>query len=133
MNARHRIVVAALLLLAILAFVVLVAFAGRACPTETDGQPCPGAGTNRALVVALASGGVALLVAPFAFMAEALAGRRIVYRGAWARAARRGVLVGLVVAMLAGLRLGAALSVPAAIFIVLVAGVVEWLAVRREG
>lgn len=133
MTARHRVVVAALLLLATLAFVVLVAFAGNACPIETERQPCPGAGTNRALVVGLASAGIALLVTPFAFLAEALVGRRIVYRGAWARATRRGILVGLVIAILAGLRLGDALSVPVAIFVVLVAGVAEWLAVRRDG
>jgi hypothetical protein len=42
------------------------------------------------------------------------------------------VLVGLVVAALAGLRLGGALSVPIAMFTVILAGVVEWLLARRD-
>jgi hypothetical protein len=42
------------------------------------------------------------------------------------------VLVGLVIAALAGLRLGGALSVPIAIFIVILAGVAEWFAARRD-
>jgi hypothetical protein len=57
--------------------------------------------------------------------------RRIVYRGAWARAARRGALVGVVIGVLAGLRLGGALTVPAAMFVALLAGAGEWFAVRR--
>ena len=68
---------------------------------------------------------------PFAFLGEFVVRRRIVYRGAWARAVRRGLLVGLVVITLAGLRLGGALSVPVAIFVVLLAGAAEWFAVRR--
>lgn len=132
MSSRHRLVVAVLVLAAVFAVVVLVGVAGRVCPGETAQQPCPDAARNRALVVALASVSGALLVTPFAFLAEVVARRRIVYRGAWLRAARRGVLVGLVVATLAGLRLGGALSVPVAIFVVILAGVVEWLAARRE-
>lgn len=132
MSGRHRLLVAALVLAGILAVVVLVAFAGRACPAETAAEPCPDAARNRAVVVALASVSAGLLVAPFAFLGEIVARRRIVYRGAWLRAARRGILVGLVVATLAGLRLGGALSVPVAIFVVILAGVVEWLAARRE-
>ena len=34
-------------------------------------------------------------------------------------------------AALGGLRLGGALTVPVAIFVVLLAGVVEWLSIRR--
>ena len=132
MSGRHRIVVIALVLLAVLGGVVLVAVAGRACPVETAAQPCPDAARNRAVVVALAAVTVALAVSPFAFLGEVVARRRIVYRGAWLRAARRGVLAGLVVAALAGLRLGGALSVPIAIFVVIVAGVLEWLALRWE-
>lgn len=132
MSVRHRLIVAVLVLAAIFALVLLVAVAGRVCPTETAQQPCPDAVRNRALVVALASVSAALLVTPFAFLAEVVARHRIVYRGAWLRAARRGILVGLVVATLAGLRLGGALSVPVVIFVVILAGVVEWLAARRE-
>ena len=71
-------------------------------------------------------------MAPFAFLGEVLARRRIVYRGAWGRAARRGTLVGLVVAALAGLRLGGALNVPIGMFTIILAAVVEWLLARRD-
>jgi hypothetical protein len=131
-SGRHRITVALLLLSAVLAVVLLVGIAGRVCPVDSPAQPCPDVARNRAMVVSLASVSAALIVAPFAFLGEVMARRRIVYRGAWLRAARRGVLVGLVVAILAGLRLGGALSVPVAIFVVILAGVVEWLFARRE-
>jgi hypothetical protein len=82
------------------------------------------------VILAAVSG--ALLVTPFAFLGEVVARRRIVYRGAWGRASRRGALTGLVIAALAGLRIGGALSVPVLIFVIILAGVVEWLVVRRE-
>lgn len=132
MSGRDRVAVAALLLLGVLAAVVLVAVAGRACPVETPAQPCPGAAQHRVLVVVLASASVTLVITPFALLGEVLARRRIVYRGAWTRAARRGVLVGLVLAALAGLRLGGTLSVPIAIFVVTLAAVVEWFLSRRD-
>jgi hypothetical protein len=131
-SGRQRIFVVVLVLIGILTVVLLVGAAGRLCPTETVQQPCPDAARNRAVVVALASASAAVLVTPFAFLAEVVARRRIVYRGAWLRAARRGVLIGVVVATLAGLRLGGALSVPVAIFVLILAGVAEWLAARRE-
>ena len=132
MSGSHRVAVLALILGAVLAGVLLVAFAANACPMETAAQPCPGAPRNIVLVVGLATTTVALTVIPFAFLGEVVARRRIVYRGAWGRAVRRGALAGLVVATLAGLRLGGALSVPIAIFIVIVAGATEWLAARRD-
>ena len=132
MSGHHRTTVAALILLGILALVLLVAFAGSACPVETEAQPCPDATRNVVVAIGLASVGVALTVTPFAFLAEFVARRRIVYRGAWLRAARRGVLVGLVLAALAGLRLAGALSVPVAIFIVTLAVAAEWLLARRD-
>lgn len=124
--------VAALIVSGILVVMVLVALAGRACPVETDALPCPDAARNRGVVVALTSASAALLVAPFAFLAEVMARRRIVYRGAWLRAARRGMLTGFVIAALAGLRLGGALSVPIAIFVIILAGVSEWFLGRRD-
>jgi len=131
-SGRHRLTVAALFLAGILAVVVLVAVAGRACPGETATQPCPDAARNRVVVVILASVSTGLLVTPFAFLGEVITRRRIVYLGAWGRASRRGALTGLVVATLAGLRLGGALSVPIGIFVIILAGVVEWLFARRE-
>ena len=132
MSRRHRLGVALLILAGILAVVVLLAVAGRVCPTETPAQPCPDVARNRVVVVILASVSGALLVTPFAFLGEVVARRRMVYRGAWGRASRRGALTGLVIAILAGLRIGGALSVPVAIFVIILAGVVEWLVVRRE-
>ena len=123
--------VAALVLLALLSVVILVAFAGHACPTDAPDRPCPGAGANRVVVVALAALSGGLLVVPFALLAEFGARRRILYRGAWGRAARRGTLIAAAIAALAGLRLGGALSVPAALFVGSLVAAVEWLAIRR--
>jgi len=131
-SGRHRLAVGALIALGVLAGLALIAVASGACPVETELQPCPDAARNRTVVVALAAGGAALVVTPFAFLGELMARRRIVYRGAWVRAARRGGLVGLVIATLAGLRLGGALSVPIAIFVVILASVTEWFFARRE-
>jgi hypothetical protein len=130
-SGRHRAIVAALALLAVLAGVVLVAFVGNACPAVTARDPCAAASVNRVLVVVLSAMVVGLLVTPFAFLAEFVLRRRIVYRGAWARAARRGLLTALIVAALAGLRLGGALSVPVGIFVAILAVLLEWSAVRR--
>ena len=114
----HRAAVALLLAGATLLAVGLVVFATRACPGPTDAAPCPSAAVNRGIVVALAAAGAGLLVTPFAFLAEYAMRRRIVYRGAWARAARRGAVVAIVVAALAGLRLGGVLSAPLAAAVV---------------
>ena len=132
MSGRNRAIVAGLILLAILAGVVLVAFAASACPVETLQQPCPMAARNLVLGILLASAAVGLIVAPFAFLGEFVARRRIVYRGAWSRAARRGTLAAFVVAALAGLRLADTLSVPVALFVVLLAGTVEWFFARND-
>lgn len=131
MNRDHRLRVAALLTAAVLLSVGLVIFAGWACPTVGPDQPCPGATTNRVVVVVLASSAAGLLVTPFAFLAEFGLRRRIVYRGAWGRAARRGLLAAAVVAVLAGLRLGGALSVAGALFVAVLALLAEWFAIRR--
>jgi hypothetical protein len=133
MTGRHRAIVGGLILLAVLTALVLVAFASANCPVETPAQPCPQAPRNLVVVIALAATVAGLLVTPFAFLGEVVARRRIVYRGAWGRAGRRGVLVGLVVAALAGLRLGGALNVPIAIFVVILAGAIEWFLARRDG
>jgi hypothetical protein len=131
MTARSRLAVAALVLLAVLGAVVLVAFAGNACAGDLPGRPCPEGGMNRAIVVALAAATAGLAVMPFALLAEFAVRRRIIYRGAWGRAARRGVLLAAIIAAIAGLRLGGALSVPVALFVISLAAAVEWVAVRR--
>jgi len=131
MSGRQRFEVLALVLVAVLGFVALVSFAGNACPGTGPAAACPEAGRNRAVVVILTAVSVAVLVTPFAFLGEFVLRRRIVYRGAWRRAARRGLLAGVVLAALAGLRLGGALTVSVGIFVVLLAGLAEWFAVRR--
>jgi hypothetical protein len=130
-SGRLRLALAFILLLGVLSGVVLVAYAGNACATDLPNGPCPDAGLHRGVVVALAGVTTMLLVVPFAFLAEFAARRRIVYRGMWWRALRRGLLAGLAIAALAGLRLGGALSVPAALFVVVMLGLLEWFAVRR--
>lgn len=132
MSGRQRTVVAGLLLLGVLGVVLLLGFASGACPVATEGQPCPDATRNLVVGVTLASISATLLVVPFAFLGEFVARRRIVYRGAWWRAGRRGVLVGLVLAALAGLRLAEVLSVPVALFTILLGGVIEWFLARRD-
>jgi len=132
MSGRNRTIVGALILLGILAIILLVVFASSACPVETVVQPCPQLARNLVLGIGLASLAAGLLVAPFAFLGEVLARRRIVYRGAWGRAGRRGMIAGSVVAVLAGLRLGGALSVPAGLFVLVLAGVTEWFFARND-
>jgi hypothetical protein len=130
-SGRQRVIVAGAVLLAILEIVMLIVVASRLCPTDTVLQPCPDAARNRAVVLGLASVTLATLMTPFAFLAEFVARRRIVYRGAWWRAARRGALAGVVLAALGGLRLGGTLTVPVAIFTVILAVLAErFLAVR---
>ena len=131
MTGRTRTAVAVLVLLAVLAGVVLVAFAGNACAGDLPGRPCPEAGANRVVVATLAAATVGLAVIPFALLAEFAVRRRILYRGAWGRATRRGMLVALAIAAIAGLRLGGALSVPVALFVMSLAAAVEWFALRR--
>ncbi len=132
MKRRDLLDAVALLAAAVLTMVLVVVFASRACPAATGELPCPAAAFNRAVVVALASSATALLVAPFAFVAEFAARRRIVYRGAWRRAGRRALLAGIVVAAFAGLRLGGALSAPLALFLLFAPMVLEVYLTRRE-
>jgi hypothetical protein len=132
MSGRQRTIVASVLLLGILGVLLLVWWASTACPVETEAQPCPDAARNLVVGIALAATSAALLVTPFAFLGEVVARRRIVYLGAWWRAGRRGALVGLVVAALAGLRLADVLSVPIAMFTITLGVVVEWFLARRD-
>ena len=132
MSRRDLLDAAALLAAAILTAILLFVFAARACPAPTDDAPCPSAALNRIVVVGLSAVTAAFVVAPFAFTGEFAARRRIVYRGAWARAGRRALLAGLVVAALAALRLGGALSAPLALFVLLAPVIFDFYLTRRE-
>ena len=132
MSTRDRLDAVALLAAAVCSFALLAVYASRSCPAATELDPCSAAALHRVVVVALASVSMGLLVAPFAFVAEFAARRRIVYRGAWARAARRALLAGMLVAVLAGLRLGGALSPPVALFVLLVPIVLDTYLTRAE-
>lgn len=132
MTKRQRLIIGALVAGAVLAGLLLVAFASVACPGPAVGQPCPDAGRNRSIVVVLAALSVGLLVTPFAFLAEFAARRRIVYRGAWLRAGRRGLLSAALVAGLAALRLAGAVTVPVTIFAIVLAVLADRILARFE-
>ena len=131
MRSGTRLAVAAFVVMALASAGVLLLFVQNACASDLPSRPCPEAGLNRAVVVTLVGLTAALAVTPFAFLGEFAARRRIAYRGSWGRAMRRGLLVGLGLAALAGLRVGGALTVPAALFVLILAGLAEWFAVRR--
>ncbi|MFI5254301.1 MAG: hypothetical protein ACHQ15_02430 [Candidatus Limnocylindrales bacterium] len=62
---------------------------------------------------------------PLFWLAKFARHRRIAYRGDWPLAVRRGAVVGLVVAVLVVLRVEDAFSVPLALFIVVMATIIE--------
>jgi len=131
MTRDARVAVTGVLLVAVLLGLLVLVAAQSLCPGDLPGQPCPDALRNRVALVALAGGSVGTLVAAFAFLAEFAIRGRILYRGAWWRAARRGVLGGGLVAILAALQLAGALSVPAVILFALLAIGAEWFATRN--
>ena len=131
MRSGTRLAVAAFIVLALGSALLLLLFVHGACATDLPSLPCPEAGFNRAVVVGLVGLTAALAVTPFAFLGEFAARRRIVFRGSWGRAMRRGLLVGLAAAAIAGLRVGGALTVPVALFVIFLAGLIEWFALRR--
>lgn len=68
---------------------------------------------------------VAATVAPLLWLAGFARGRGIAYRGDWWRAARRGLLAGLVVTLFVLLRGQGLLSLPLAVFVIAMAIFVE--------
>jgi hypothetical protein len=130
-TARDRVLAAALLLVGVAAGIGVVVLAANLCPGPTADDPCPDADRNRALVVGTAAVAIGALVTGVAFVADYLTHNRIVYRGAWPRAIRRGALTGLALAAIAGLRLVDALNPFSAGVVVAVAIAIEWFAARR--
>ncbi len=75
---------------------------------------------------------VGLTLVPVLWLAGFARARRIAYRGDWARAARRGALVGLIVTILVVLRGQGLLSAPLGLFVLAMAVFVELsLSTRR--
>jgi hypothetical protein len=75
---------------------------------------------------------VSLTLVPLLWLASFALGRRIAYRGDWWRAARRGLLAGLVVAIFVVLRGQDVLSLPLAVFVIAMAFLAELtLSLRR--
>lgn len=90
--------------------------------TTRDPLEDPGAGFIGAALIGLAVG---LTTVPIFWLVVFGRHRRISYRGDWARAARRGAWVGLVVAVLVVLRIQGVLELPIALFIVALVLVAE--------
>jgi len=130
-SGQDRAILVALLLGALGAAIGLAIGVSSLCPAPAPGDPCPDATRNQALVIGAGGVVVALTVTALAFGAEYAARRRIAFRGAWGRAARRGCLVGLAMAALAGLRVVDALNLFSAGVVLGVAAAAEWVAIRR--
>ena len=90
--------------------------------TTRDPIADPVAGFIGAALIGLAVG---LTTTPVLWLVVFGRHRRIVYRGDWTRAARRGAWIGLVVAIFIVLRLQGALALPIALFILVLAAVAE--------
>jgi hypothetical protein len=90
--------------------------------TTRDPVEDPGAGFIGAALIGLAVG---LTTVPIFGLLTFGRHRRISYRGDWARAARRGGWVGLVVGVLVVLRIQGVLELPIALFIVALVLVAE--------
>ncbi len=80
-----------------------------------DPRVDPAAGIVGAALMGLATG---LTTVPLFWLVAFGRHRRIAYRGDWFRASRRGLWVGLVVGLFVALRLQAILSLPIAVFVV---------------
>jgi hypothetical protein len=130
-TVRDRVLVAVFLVVGVVTAVAVVALAANLCPGPTPTDPCPDASRNQAIVVGTAALAIALVMTGLAFVGDYLVRNRIVYRGARARAARRGLLTGVALAGVAGLRLLDALTVFSAAVVIIVVVAIEWLAVRR--
>jgi len=87
-----------------------------------DPLASPGAGYVGAVALGVAAG---LTAAPLFWLMSFARHRRIAYRGDWLRAGRRGVWVGILVAVLVIMRLNAILQPQIALFLVALALVAE--------
>jgi hypothetical protein len=90
----------------------------------TTHSPVGDSGVEMAGAVLLGTA-VGLTSAPIYWVTSFLARRGIAHRGDWMRAGRRAVLTGSVVTLLVVLRALDAFSLPLAVFVVVMAGLVE--------
>lgn len=117
MNRRDRVLNVALFALSALAWAGVGYVFTTYLPTESAGALLGGA--------LLLGSAIALTFAPLLWLVSFARARQIAYRGAWWRALRRASLVGLVVVMFVLMRGQGAFSVPLALFVVVMAVLVE--------
>jgi hypothetical protein len=123
-NRADRYANLALFLVAAAAWAGLAYVMVTSYPTDSAGALLSGA--------LLLGGAIAFTVAPLFWLGSYVLARRIAYRGAWWRAGRRAALSGLVATMFVLLRGQGAFSVPLALFVVVMAVLVELtLSLRR--
>jgi hypothetical protein len=130
-SRRDQVAIVLFALGAVVAGAAVVALASQLCPGPTANDPCPDAERNRLLVVGVVGTGVVLLLTPVLMVLDYAMHRRIAYHGAWWRALRRGLLIGLAVAAVAALRSFDALNVFSATVVIGIAVALEWIAIRR--
>jgi hypothetical protein len=115
--ARDRIANLALFGAAILAWAAVYWLFTTRSPVGDSGVEMAGA--------VLLGAAVGLTAAPIYWVAAFALRRGIAHRGDWFRAGRRAVLTGMVVTLLVVLRALDAFSLPLAVFVVVMAGLVE--------
>lgn len=117
MESRDRLVNLAIFAAAAVVWVLVALIV-----TTRDPIADPMAGFIGAALIGLAVG---LTTTPVVWLLVFGRHRRIAYQGDWTRAARRGGWIGLIVAIFIVLRLQAALELPIALFILVLAAVAE--------
>jgi hypothetical protein len=117
MEQRDRLASLVLLGTAAVAWILVGLVLTRLSPEGSIPVQVAGAG-----LLGLALG---LSTVPLAWLAVFARRRRIAYRGEWLRAARRGAWVGLCVALFVALRTQHALSLPLALFVIVLVAFVE--------
>lgn len=110
METRDRLANLGLLVAALAAWAVVALVVLNRDPIED-----PAAGVVGAVAIGIAVG---LTATPLFWLAAFARHRRIAYRGDWLRAGRRGLWLGLVVGLFVELRVLDVLSLPIALFVV---------------
>lgn len=117
MYGRDRALSVSLFVAALIAWATVVLFLSTRSPR---GDPA-----TQLLGAAFLGVAAAITAVPLFWLAVFGSNRRIAYRGDWLRAGRRGAWVGVVVALFVILRAQGAFSLPIALFVIVMIGVVE--------